>query len=208
MTIALERYKLIRNNLCLSYTGRCDEYIIQLKLLRHLIEKQFPELKIFISCRDEISHLLKREDNVILESELQSKRRNFGYIKKIKYVIGMPHPIDHLFSLSGISVEPVTLNAESKNSLCSIISKSEFPTKEISKSYIEELRTKAMFDGYHVEVNPDESAIKESGWVISVENRYLFEMAANGVKTTLINSGIGGNLYKKMFPNGNILKNK
>ena len=43
-------------------------------------------------------------------------------------------------------------------------------------------------------------------WVIGVENEQLYEAAAEGKKVTLIPTGIGENLFKKMFPFAEIIQ--
>jgi hypothetical protein len=44
-----------------------------------------------------------------------------------------------------------------------------------------------------------------AGWVIGVENYPLFLAASRGLKTSLIPTGLGTDLYKTMFVRGEIL---
>ncbi len=56
--------------------------------------------------------------------------------------------------------------------------------------------------GYETEINGN---LETAGWVIGVENRFIWEAAALGIKTTLIETGIGTNLYRKMFPQNEVI---
>ena len=56
--------------------------------------------------------------------------------------------------------------------------------------------------GFDVNIN---DSWENYDWIISVENEYLYEAAAAGKKVTLISTGIGENLFKSMFPKGEII---
>ena len=65
----------------------------------------------------------------------------------------------------------------------------------------------AAYKNYDVQINPEYHMISQAGWVIGVEGAPIFEAASRGIKTSLVPTGMGTNLYSKLFPNGEILKN-
>ena len=84
---------------------------------------------------------------------------------------------------------------------CTILSHGNYPTKNLVKHQIEYLKNMAINQGYQVE-----DGYEDAGWVIGVENVELFKAAARGIRTTLVQTGVGHNLYKKMFAKGEIHK--
>ena len=49
--------------------------------------------------------------------------------------------------------------------------------------------------GYQVQI---EGEMNGAGWVIGVENEYLFQAVFQGIKTSLVPTGIGTEFYKSL----------
>ena len=166
------------------------------------MEKQFPGIKICFGCRDDKTHLFDDSEHVMKITELKIKRYEFGHINEIKFD-GLNHPIEQFIKNSGITECRILTPNPINTKKCVIVTKGQYPTKDLDQRETNILKKIGTEDGYDVEVDTD---IKSSGLVMGVESRFLFEAAANGIKTKLIPRGLGTNLYKKMFPEGEILE--
>jgi hypothetical protein len=196
------KYAKIKDSYCVCYFGLSDEYLIQLNLLKNIIEKNYSKIKIFIGCRDEKYQIFDNKDYILRASELRMRRFDFGHIRELRYN-GKTHPVEDLIKESEISDLSVcnTINNEFTTK-CVIVSKGNYPTVSLTNDKIEKLKRIATSEGF----NPllDDS-IHNAGLVMGVESVELFQAASQGIKTRLCPSGIGTNLYKSMFPKGEIL---
>ena len=198
-------YSKVKDKYCIAYGGHCSEYLVQLRLLRPLLEKEFPGVDIYLSGRDDFLHLLHGEKYVIPYSKVKDRKREFGYLREL--VTGKGHPVLQFLQESGIN-DPVSVpTSPNHNKLCVLTTTAIPPTKPISEGQIAQLRSDAIYSGYQVLVDPEPSVLESAGWVIGVENPILFEAAGLGIRTTLVTTGIGEKLYKLMFPKGEIMKN-
>ena len=200
-----DHYAKICNRYCIAYGGHCPEYLVQLRLLIPSLEKEFPDVQIHLAARDEFLYLFKSHKHVIPYSQVKNKKREFGYVREL--VTGSRHPVWQLLKESDIKPSIEIPNIENSNRLCIITTKAVQPTKSMSDSQISQYTAEATYGGYQVWLNPNAGALESAGWVIGVENEMLFEAAGMGIKTSLVPNGIGTNLYKLMFPMGEVLKN-
>jgi len=83
-----------------------------------------------------------------------------------------------------------------------ILTAGAYPTKNLERDQIEVLRRKATEANFEVEID---ASIDHAGIVMGVESVGLFQAAARGVKTILVPTGIGTQLYVKMFPFSDVL---
>lgn len=199
--IEFEKYAKIKDNYCLCYFGPSDEYLIQLKLLKPAMEKQFPGVKIYFGCRDDKTHIFDNQ-YVMKITDLKIRRYDFGHINEIRFD-GLQHPVDQFVKSSGLTDCAVVTPVPTHTKKCVIVTKGQHPTKDLNQQEVNNLKKIATDDGYDVEIDTD---IKSAGLVIGVESRSLFEAAANGVKTKLVPRGLGTSLYKRMFPKGEVLE--
>jgi len=198
----LPDYAKIKDNYCISYYGHSDEYLVQLRLLKNIIQDRFHGLNIYFGCKDDKIHLLENE-SVMKSTEIKAKRRNFAQIKNIEFN-GETHPIEDLLVESGIlNFEiPISEQFEHSNKMM-ITTQGNYPTAPLTKKQIDTLKRIGSKAGYSVEIDTD---WRDAGWVAGVESVELFEAAGSGIKTTLVDTGIGKRLYKFMFPQGEIIK--
>lgn len=207
MSIRYDYYVQIKDKICLLYAGHCTEYLTLLKLIRPTLINHFPDLQIFISCRDELLYVLKNESNIIATTDLKSQRHTFGHVREIVGTMTAPHPIEMMLSESDIPL-PIICNVSAVQSkLCCIYSQGSLPTKNLTNDQIDYYRSQAIYKGYTVWVDPNFESASQAGWVIGVECSSLFEAASKGIQTTLIDTGIGGSLFSVLFPKSEIVKN-
>lgn len=190
------KYAAVKDKFCISYFGNANEYLVQLRLLRPQLERAFPELKIYLSCKDDAYYLLKGEGRIVLKSQLYEK--DFGYIRNLVSNL-RSHPVEDLFLESGLEIEPVQTKRHGENGGVTIYPQGIVPTKGMSLDQIAAAAKLAMNEGYKI-VEPGYGF-----WAIGVENEQLFLAASKGYRTSLVPRGVGTNLYQKMFPNGEIL---
>ena len=198
---ALPDYAKIKDNYCLCYFGASDEYLVQLRLLRGIIQTHFSGLNLFFGCKDDKTHLLGDQPDVMKSTEIKEKKRRFAQIKHLDYN-GETHPIEDLLIESGITNFAVTPFVKEHSSKMTITTKGNYPTVPLTRRQIERLVGMGKAAGYDVEIDTN---WEDAGWVAGVESVALYEAAGAGLKTTLVPTGIGRRLYQRMFPQGEII---
>jgi hypothetical protein len=220
--IGFNHYVNIHRNYCLAYFGLVPEYVIQLRILRQIFSVKFPTLCLFIACLDDFMFMLKGEDNVVPYSEMRDNKQKFAYIREIGTSLSPPHSI---YSLVEESVPNLVVKRELRQATahrCLVCPDGAYPTKAYDD--VKKLRAYAESKGHcaiiaasdlhpstkEFDVRPTGqdklNIIAKADWVIGVENEYLFEAVRLGIKTTLIPTGLGTNLYKFLSPDGEIFK--
>jgi len=195
--IRLEQYAKIKNNYCLCYFGYSDEYLVQLRLLKTVLEKRYPGLNLCFGCKDDKTHLLKGCSPILKVSEIKINRHTYAHIRELRF--NKDHPVADLMIESGITNFAIQQQiAPPQTQKCVIIKGGAHPTSPLETKDIERFKTMASEAGFEPEVSDN---IENAGWVIGVESVPLFEAAAKGIKTTLVDTGVGTWLYKQMFPN-------
>jgi hypothetical protein len=202
--IEFPKYVNIKNNYCVCYFGPVDEYLLQLSLLKPIIENQFKGINFFIGCRDDKIAKLNCP-SILRLSELKMKRYDFGHIREIRYN-GQTHPIVDFINESDIKNIVVCNELEKEHTTkCVIVTKANYPTVSLDSKKAEVLIRIATSEGYCPEIDGD---IKGAGLVMGVESYDLFSAASKGIKTRLIKTGIGHDLFKSMFPKCDLLNLK
>jgi hypothetical protein len=220
MSIAFTYYAKIRNNYCISYYGLVPEYVVLLRYLRPYIKKVYPHLRIFISCRDEIMYLLEEESDIIGFSEIHNKKNDFAYIRELTTSIEPPHALETIILESLPNFVPEKLIPHTLSHRCLVCPDGAFPTQSYFDTnkicnYVESKGYKPTVVGSDIHPGPSQVEIRpgcdklrlldDTDWVIGVENEFIFEAIRRGIRTTLLPSGIGSNLYKLICPRGEIL---
>jgi hypothetical protein len=200
MGIPFTEYVKIKDKFCLRYVGGNTEYIAQLQALRPQIEQEMPGLKLFIACADSEYPRFQNDPQIICVTQLNQQRNKFGYIREFANNL-QQHPVLKLLEESKIPIRPVETPIPPITTKCVICPYGSPPVQSLKNEEITFFETLAESKGFNPEVDEN---IEDSGWVIGVENRPLFEAAINGIKTTLIPTGLGVELYKKMFPLGEV----
>jgi hypothetical protein len=207
MPIPLPHYLSIKDNYCISYFGLNKEYIVQLSLLRSIIEITYLGLKIYLCCRDDFIYLLENEERICSQTNLEVQKRNFACVREITNSLEY-HPVEQLMKESEIDCGPIILEKKEKNlNKTAILTNGYFPTRSLTSKQIKNIINSISTE---YEINPTNS----KNWhlyfdsVIGVENEHLYKAASLGLDTTLIPTGNGENLFIKMFPNNQIKRLK
>lgn len=195
------KFAKISNNYCVCYFGYSDEYLIQLRLLKPVLETEFPGLNIYIGCQDDKAHLLGDSSYVLRITELKAKKEDFAYIKELRFD-GSAHPVLNFLDESKIVHFGVPVGISIKTTKCVIVTKSQYPTKPLEIAQIETLKKMARDNGFEPVLD---ETIKNAGLVMGVESPDLFEAAGRGIETVLVPTGLGTRLYKGMFSNGIVM---
>lgn len=184
------------NRYCIAYFGPHDEYIIQLNIVKKIVEKQRSDIIISIVCRDDI-------DPIISESAIpRSKfnREDFAYVRQITDGSNV-HPIMSIIKESSISMNGVDFKPINDSNKCVIITHNSH-----SQSMTTEQRVKskelAASKGYEVFFDANDVNV---GWIIGLESPMLYLAGISGAKTSLIPSSFGSELYKNIFKRGEVL---
>jgi hypothetical protein len=198
------QYVEIKDKYCLAYSGNCNEYIVQLLYLLNAIEKELPGIKIYVACKKELLYLAGKfnTDRLVSLDLINDFGKIFAYTRILNCDL-KSHPILQLLEESNLTLsflESVVPISETRK--CVISPKGLLPTKSLEYNVINQLKEMASSEGYDVEIGDD---ISGAGWVIGVENMALFLAAINGIRTTLVPTGVGTEFYKKLFPKNEVL---
>lgn len=202
MTIPFPQYAKIKDRYCIAYFGNCNEYLIQLRLLRPIMEHNFPGLQIYIACKEEAKYLLQDEPRVVSRDELKSNPHEFAYIRELTCNM-QDHPVEEFMKESGLRCGPVPLPWRNEPGCCVIYPNGVLPTRSLDQEWLQKITDRVKAEKYEFRIN---GPMDDAEWVIGVENEQLFLAAATGRKVTLISTGLGENIFKSMFPNGDIWK--
>lgn len=165
------------------------------------MEKQLPGIKVFIACRNDSTYLLRGEERILSKEELQDRKTEFAYIRELTCDMES-HPIENFMKESNLPCGPIATPVVDLVRHCVLLTNGILPTKTLSAAQIQKAIQHIQSKGYEPEIN---GSIDGAGWVVGVENEYLFQAAAAGKKTTLIPTGFGTELFKSMFPTGELL---
>ena len=188
------RYANVKDKYCVCYFGNSDEYLVQLRLLKGLLEKRFPGVKINFGCKDDKSHLLGGQSLTI--SRIKADRYEFAHIREIAFN-GITHPIEEFAKESDVVPRLEIVKLPRTTNRCVVVTQSNYPTRPMERERFRLLMSKIHNDGYDIELNTN---INNASLVAGVESVQLFEAAAQGIRTILVPTGVGENLYKTMFP--------
>ena len=204
--IHLPEYAKIKDNYCVAYLGHSKEYVVQLRLARPFVERELPGTQVFICCRDEYMYLLNGEERILAKSELQSKRSGFAYVRELLCDM-RSNPVEQLLSESDIPygevANPRYEPCDAK--VCRVFHFGQAPVRSLDGGELQRLINYAerRFPG-RVSVETG-GRISEGEWVLGVECDSVWEAASKGMPATLVSTGFGENMFRKMFPKCEIM---
>jgi hypothetical protein len=193
--MSFQNYIKIKDKCAIYYLGSAYEYIIQLISLMPYIKETLSGLQIDVFCKDEIASVIGAK----FISVFQETKYDYGYILELTHDLDY-HPVEKILKECGIKYGAVDVPSIDGNILCSICPESLFNSMALTSIQVNKAKEHAQKAGYTL-TNDSFNA----GWIIGPENYALFLAASRGLKTSLIPTGLGTNLYKKMFPSGEIL---
>jgi hypothetical protein len=200
--IPLPEYAKIKDKYCIAYNGYSKEYIVQLRLLRPIMEKTFPGIMVYLSCRDEHMYLLKNEERIISRNSLKENKNNFAYIREI-YCNLIQHPIESFMNESDIKINTNLNKIVGIPSSCVLLTTCVPPVKPLTSTQINKIIDYLSKKGLKPAIN---QPIDEFDLVVGVECDQLYEAGAKNKDLILIPTGFGENLFKSMFPWAQIIK--
>jgi len=155
--------------------------LVQLRLLLPSFAAAFPGLNIFLCAKDHCLHHLRDCGYVLPLSRLKEYKPILAHVKELRSD-GQEHPVAAFVAECGLTDVAVSVTAETaRAAVCGI-----YPA------------------GYAAAIEPPNW--QDLGWVIGTENVPVFEAAAAGIKTSLVETGLGGELFKKLFPSQKLLR--
>ncbi len=220
MSVAFTHYAGVSRNCCLAYYGMLPEYVTVLRMLRPHIERQLPDVRVFISCCDDFSYLLAGEERTVPFSQMADRRNDFAYIREVPAGLDRMHPLVSLMRESGLSYQPP--EPVRRTGSCLICPDSGHPDRCVRQ--VERLRSFVRSRGFHPMIvagdvhtacpHPDLCPsgadklrlIESAAWVVGTENEYTYEAIARGVPATLIDTGGTNDLFRFLSPAGEIIR--
>jgi len=166
------------------------------------MEAAFLGVKVYLSCREDSAYLLKGEERIITREELKENKHLFGYIRELLCDM-QSHPVEEFMNESDIRYGPIRVEQPLKNKKCVLLTNGVTPVGSLTGNQIKLAISHIQNKGYQPEIN---GTTEDAGWVVGVENEQFYNAAAIGRAVTLIPTGFGENMFKKLFPSGQILK--
>lgn len=166
------------------------------------MEAAFPGVKVHLACREDSTYLLKDEERIIAREKLKESKHLFGYVRELLCDM-QSNPIEEFMNESEIPFGPIRVDQPLKNKKCVLLTNGIVPVNSLSGNQIKLAMSHIQSKGFQPEIN---GTTEDAGWVVGVENEELYLAAAAGKAVTLIPTGFGENLFKKLFPSGQILK--
>lgn len=188
----------------MAYFGHSKEYIVQLRLLRPIMEASFPGIKVYLSCNDEYMYLLKNQERIVSRSNLLKDKQQYAYIRELSCDMST-HPVEQFMLESDMPCGPIQsspLHEGDLSGTCTFLTNCYAPTRSLSGFQIQKVCQIIRNKGCEPVLN---RPFEGFDWVVSVENEVLYEAAAMGKRVTLISTGLGENLFRTMFPGAQIL---
>jgi hypothetical protein len=221
MSIAYPEYVKIKDNYCCCYLGNTAEYVVQLKLLRPYIEKQLPGIRLYLACRDSFFYLLADEPRSLRTSEMAEFKHLFAYIRELTFKD--KHPVLEFMEESQLEIPAIAQPVAKQGGMALICPEGMQPTKCLTSEQLAAVTKHVEKMGYKpVVLGSDTHSVMKIGLrpsgdnkleyvrmaslVVGVENEYLFLAASRATDTVLVPTGIGTELYKKMFPKNKVQK--
>jgi hypothetical protein len=201
MSVPLPEYVKVKDKYCIAYFGHCDDYLVQLKLLRPIMEKSFPGIHVYIACKTSAMEHMEGEDNVVNIAN----PKDYGYFRELRCDMAS-HPVEAFMKESGLPCGPVRIKPFATNSKKRgvIVQNGMLPTRSLSMEQIIAARKFLFTKGcYNIEMDGN---INEADVVLGVESAKLFQAGANGAQVFLVPTGFGENIFKCMYPKGTIIK--
>lgn len=182
------------------YVGNCNEYLVQLKLIRPSIEKIYRGIEIYLACKDNAYYLLKDSPKTLKASEYVKEK--YGYTREL-FCDMQNHPIEELLKESNIPKLLLKTEQKKGGNICSIYPYGASPTRSLNKEQIEKVEKYVVSKNMQPVINGN---LDLTSWAIGVENEFTALAPTQGIKTTLIPTGIGENLYKSLYCNLDVFK--
>lgn len=168
---------------------------MQLANIIPYLEVAFPNLNIYVCCRDHLTHLFKNKEKAIPLSEMKDQKYNFAVINEIKCNM-QTHPIEEFLNESKIKFDKMPrVKLQDIPRTAFVSPNSITPTRSLEQLEVEKLTAIIRANGYEITTEKE-----EAGSVWGVENEDLFVAAFKGLPTFLVPTGVGTNLYKTLFP--------
>jgi hypothetical protein len=206
MTLPLNQYAKVKDKYCISYLGDNIEYIAQLLYVRKAIEQEFPGISIYICCKSKHVHLVNGDNKIIpLEKINKDTKRQFACVRTIQ-CDQISHPILNLIEESNVTLchLPSPIRKNTHNKKCVIYPNGNLPVQSLSKEEVTKIVRYCQKQGYNPTVVSDHTT-ENFGWAIGVECMALFYASCQGIKTSLVPTGVGTRLYQKLFPSMEII---
>ncbi len=203
MVMPLSEYAKVKDKYCIAYFGNCDDYLVQLRLLRPMMELAYPGVLVYISHKDSASHIFSGADRTLTRTELESSRNQFAYVRELSCDMSS-HPVEQFMKESEIACGPVITTVRPKTGRCVLLTQAMLPAKSLTATQISAMCEKLNAggcDSLSVDGNID-----DAGVVIGVECGKLFEAGSKGIKVILVATGFGENIFKCMYPSGTVIR--
>jgi len=113
------------------------------------------------------------------------------------------HPIEELLKESNIPKLLLKTEQKKGGNICSIYPYGASPTRSLNKEQIEKVEKYVVSKNMQPVINGN---LDLTTWAIGVENEFTALAPTQGIKTTLIPTGIGENLYKSLYCNLDVFK--
>lgn len=82
--LPLSKYASVKDYYCICYYGSNAKHLKDLLFVRPYFESQYPGLKVFICCRDDMMYVFDGAERIVAQSEMKDAKYRFGYIREVR----------------------------------------------------------------------------------------------------------------------------
>jgi hypothetical protein len=200
MYIPLKQFVASRNKYCFAYFGQSNDYILLLKTLRPFMESAFKGTQIYIACSDESYYLLQDEPRVVKKSSFN--KGDYCYVDNFNCDFNS-HPVERIMSESKLEIPVIRRSPKDHGNTVYLYTKGILPTKSLSDKQTESIVRIYKSNGKVCLVDQKHDGKSQ---ICSVESEIFVTCALAGIDCTLVETGTGKNLLKRMFPDMRTIK--
>lgn len=198
------QYAQAVNQICLYYDGMIPEYAVALNYVIPFIHKTYPDLEVSLY----VNPVHRGYAASISEFDVSS----FGWVKRFLTDPNDTHPILKFIQGSRLSFPSLPVGV---GETCFVCPDAAYPSRSLSTEQVKRIRGTCAVVGSDLHPSYSEVDYRPSGadkikilsnanWVVGSENEYVFLAAAMGIRTTLIPTGPGTDLFRTLFPHGEV----
>lgn len=184
----------VRNKYCCCSFGNNNDYVLMLKHLRPHVEASLPGLQMHIACRDESFYLLQDEPRVTPKSGFD--KNNYSFVREVR-PDASDHPIQKLLEESKIPIPIIRSSSPTPTQKVYVSVQSLYPCRPMTDRERDSIVREIEASGRKC---CHDAAYDGVSSVVATEGELLMAACLAGADCTLLDTGVGGNLMRSMFP--------
>ena len=192
----INKYISNKDSYCILYLGGSTEYIFILNSLKEYFKEKFPEMSVFVCCKEAVINKLHEYDSNFIIPVEKTDLSTFGCVEEIKCDLNSTkHLLDDLCEILKVKLL-FSIPNNLKVKTAKIYPNGILPIKSLNKNQIVFLEN--MMKQKNITLVEDDKLVDLA---IGVDNYETYYHASKGLKTIIVNGEISKNLIKRLYEN-------